>query len=50
MTLKELIEYENMLCSLQQEYEGKLTKIYGEADSSSESYYWRKAKSKSSKI
>lgn len=36
MTLKELIEYENMLCSLQQEYEGKLTKIYGEADSSSE--------------
>lgn len=34
MTLKELIEYESELCSLQQEYEGKLTKIYGEADSS----------------
>ncbi len=32
MTLKELIEYERELCSLQQEYEGKLTKIYGEAD------------------
>lgn len=28
MTLKELIKYENMLCSLQQEYEGKLSKIY----------------------
>ena len=36
MTLKELIEYERELCSLQQEYEGKLTKIYGETDSSSE--------------
>ena len=36
MTLKELIEYERELCSLQQEYEGKLTKIYGEADSSNE--------------
>lgn len=34
MTLKELIEYESELCSLQQEDEGKLTKIYGEADSS----------------
>ena len=34
MALKELIEYESELCSLQQEYEGKLTKIYGEADSS----------------
>lgn len=36
MTLKELIEYERELCSLQQEYEGKLTKIYGEDDSSNE--------------
>ena len=36
MTLKELIEYERELCSLQQEYEGKLTKIYGENDSSNE--------------
>lgn len=36
MTLKELMEYERELCSLQQEYEGKLTKIYGEADSSNE--------------
>lgn len=36
MTLKELIEYERELCSLQQEFEGKLTKIYGETDSSSE--------------
>ena len=34
MTLKELIEYESELSSLQKEYEGKLTKIYGEADSS----------------
>lgn len=36
MTLKELIEYESELCSLQQEYEGKLTKIYGEPDSLNE--------------
>ena len=36
MTLKELIEYERELRSLQQEYEGKLTKIYGEDDSSNE--------------
>lgn len=36
MTLKELIEYENILCSLQQEYEGKLTKIHGKADSLNE--------------
>lgn len=34
MTLKELIEYENTLCSLQQEYQGRLTKIYEENDSS----------------
>ena len=27
MTLKELIEYEKELCSLQQEYESKLAKI-----------------------
>ena len=33
MTLKELIEYENALCSLQQEYEAKLSKMYGEPDS-----------------
>ena len=32
MTLKELIEYENTLCSLQQEYQGRLTKIYEEND------------------
>lgn len=32
MTLKELIEYERELCNLQQEYEGKLTKIYREAE------------------
>jgi hypothetical protein len=36
MTLKELIEYENTLCSLQQEYEGKLNKMYGEPDSTNE--------------
>lgn len=36
MTLKELIEYENTLCSLQQEYEGKLSKMYGESDSTNE--------------
>ena len=36
MTLKELIEYENALCSLQQEYEGKLSKMYGEPDSTNE--------------
>lgn len=36
MTLKELIEYERELCSLQQEYESKLTKIYGVDDSSNE--------------
>lgn len=36
MTLKELIEYENALCSLQQEYEGKLNKMYGELDSTNE--------------
>lgn len=29
MTLKELIKYEKDLCNLQQEYEGKLSKIYG---------------------
>lgn len=34
MTLKELIEYENILGSLQQEYEGNLSKIYGASDSS----------------
>ena len=34
MTLKELIEYENTLCSLQQEYQDRLTKIYEENDSS----------------
>ncbi len=36
MTLKELIKYERELCSLQQEYEGKLIKICGEDDSSNE--------------
>ena len=36
MTLKELIEYENTLGSLQQEYEGKLSKLYEEPDSSNE--------------
>lgn len=36
MTLKELIEYENALCSLQQEYEGQLNKMYGEPDSTNE--------------
>ena len=36
MTLKELVEYENTLNSLQQEYEGKLSKLYGESDTSSE--------------
>lgn len=36
MTLKELVEYENTLNSLQQEYEGKLSKLYGESDASSE--------------
>jgi hypothetical protein len=36
MTLKELIEYESTLNSLQQEYEGKLSKLYGESDTSSE--------------
>ena len=36
MTLKELIEYENTFCSLQQEYEGKLSKMYGESDSTNE--------------
>lgn len=34
MTLKELVKYEKDLCSLQQEYEGKLSKIYEESDSS----------------
>lgn len=36
MTLKELVEYESTLSSLQQEYEGKLSKLYGESDISSE--------------
>lgn len=36
MTLKELVEYESTLSSLQQEYEGKLNKLYGETDTSSE--------------
>lgn len=36
MTLKELIEYESTLNSLQQEYEGKLSKLYGESDTLSE--------------
>ena len=36
MTLKELVEYESTLNSLQQEYEGKLSKLYGESDTSSE--------------
>lgn len=36
MTLKELIIYEKDLCGLQQEYESKLAKIYGGADSSNE--------------
>lgn len=36
MTLKELVEYENTLNSLQQEYEGKLSKLYGESDASNE--------------
>ena len=36
MTLKELVEYESTLNSLQQEYEGKLSKLYGESDISSE--------------
>lgn len=36
MTLKELIEYESTLGSLQQEYEGRLSKIYGQLDSSNE--------------
>ena len=31
MTLKELIEYENTLGSLQEEYESKLNKSYGES-------------------
>ena len=36
MTLKELMEYEDTLYSLQQEYEGKLNKMYGESDSTNE--------------
>ena len=36
MTLKELVEYESTLNSLQQEYEGKLSKLYGESDTSNE--------------
>ena len=36
MTLKELVEYESTLNSLQQEYEGKLSKLYGESDTSRE--------------
>lgn len=36
MTLKELVEYESTLSSLQQEYEGKLSKLYGESDISNE--------------
>lgn len=36
MTFKELMEYEDTLCSWQQEYEGKLNKMYGESDSTNE--------------
>lgn len=36
MTLKELMEYEDTLYSLQQEYEGKLNKMYVESDSTNE--------------
>lgn len=38
MTLKELVEYEKTLGSLQQEYEGKLRERYNDADSPD----WRK--------
>ena len=36
MTLKELVEYEKMLESLQLEYEGRLGKMYGKSKSERE--------------
>ena len=36
MTLKEIVEYEKTLHSLQQEYEGKLSKLYEKPDTPNE--------------